>query len=184
MKRSYLIQRLKKPYKLEGDGLFAKLGQNPFAFRGGMKNGGLSKEAMNIFNEIFRFDYMGAAEYEWGEVPKAFQMIVEQIKDLVPFQIEVKAKVRNGKTGKGTVYVLCNKEYKDEVTRRIKYYAEKGKTAFGQYEADEPVTRDNVLLAETLVGEEWADCCGWLELSNGYMFFTDKEMFEMTRVLF
>jgi hypothetical protein len=72
----YLVQRLQRPYKGKEGGLI-KDDPNIFSFGGGFKNGGLSKQAMDIFKELFRFDYMGAAEFEFGAVPKAFQAIAQ-----------------------------------------------------------------------------------------------------------
>jgi hypothetical protein len=40
-----------------------------------------------------------------------------------------------------------------------------------------------VLLDAALAGED-ERTCGWLELDNGFMFFTDKEMFDKAVVLF
>ncbi len=57
MRDSWLIQRLKPAYP----GLVQLWVDNPFAFGGGLRNGGLSGEAMNLLRGIFSFDYMGAA---------------------------------------------------------------------------------------------------------------------------
>ena len=51
MDRSWLIQRLNKPREYEGK---LKGLENAFSFGGGLVNGGLSKEAMELLN----FDYM------------------------------------------------------------------------------------------------------------------------------
>ena len=69
---THLVQRLKKP--------FMKLGmaiRNSFAFGGGFKDGGLNPEAAALLGEIFSFDYMGAAEYEFGAVADAFKTIAK-----------------------------------------------------------------------------------------------------------
>lgn len=76
--RTWLVQRLQRARVLQ-DGVETPLGRlgNAFAFGGGLINGGLSREAMAAFHGIFRFDYMGAAEYEFGDVPKAFAALAE-----------------------------------------------------------------------------------------------------------
>lgn len=75
--RTWLVQRLVKPFpKQHTDTPLGRLA-NAFSFGGGMVNGGMSKEAMAAISEIFRFDYMGAAEYEFGDVPKAFAALAE-----------------------------------------------------------------------------------------------------------
>lgn len=68
---SYLIQRLQTPQD------YGKFKDNPFNFGGGLKNGGLSEDAMKLLRPIFSFDYMGAAEYEFGEVPRAMQKVAK-----------------------------------------------------------------------------------------------------------
>ena len=69
MKRTYLIQRLEKPRTLKIAGV--ELKDNPFSFGGGLRNGGLSKDATDLLRPLFSFDYMGAAEFEFGAVPEA-----------------------------------------------------------------------------------------------------------------
>lgn len=56
MKDSYLIQRLQKTVHSSNE-LLNTLGE-ALAFGGGKKNGGLSKEAMNLLRPIFSFDYI------------------------------------------------------------------------------------------------------------------------------
>lgn len=75
MKESYLIQRLKKPFKIEDK---LKNLQNMFSFGGGLTNGGLSKEAVSLIRNIFSFDYMGSSEFEWGAVPEAMKKIAQE----------------------------------------------------------------------------------------------------------
>lgn len=58
LKQTYLVQRLNRPT----NGY-----DNPFSFGGGLKNGGLSEDAMKLLRPIFSFDYMGSAEFEFGE---------------------------------------------------------------------------------------------------------------------
>ena len=90
MERSWLVQRLGKPYKR---GLLGGK-DNPFSFGGGFKNGGLSDEAMDLIRGIWSFDYMGAAEYEFGAVPAALNTIAQAAvaKNLATFTITVPLK--------------------------------------------------------------------------------------------
>jgi hypothetical protein len=67
---SYLIQRLEEPW-----GGMAQFKDNPFSFGGGLRNGGLSQEAMDLIRGIWSFDYMGSAEFEFGAVPEALNAI-------------------------------------------------------------------------------------------------------------
>jgi hypothetical protein len=91
IERPWLIQRLQKPWKIAEDAnpLFKAMvagAAGPFSFGGGYVNGGLSKEANKILGEIFQFDYMGSAEFEFGEVPKALGRIAKDVKDFTAFE--------------------------------------------------------------------------------------------------
>ena len=77
MEKSRLIQILLKPYKTGG---ILDNSDNPFAFGGGLKNGGLTDEAMDIIRDIFRFEYMGFAEFEFGKVQEILnKMVINQL---------------------------------------------------------------------------------------------------------
>ncbi len=174
MNDSYLIQRLKRPFKNK------HVLDNPFAFGGGLKNGGLSENAMKILRDIFQFDYMGSAEFEFGAVPETLQVIAKTIKDYVAFTIpKVNYKHQDYLedkyyTGMRPVYVICNKDWQEEVTKRIKA------KALGDYNKSKHNfrTKEVVRLGGSLAGSKYdRDIAGWLELSNGYFFFTDKDMF-------
>ena len=68
MKRTYLIQRLKKSQaeKFKKRGLMG----NPFG--GGID---LNREAYNALAQFISFDYMGSAEFEFGALPEAISSI-------------------------------------------------------------------------------------------------------------
>mgnify|MGYP006283653309 CR=1 FL=1 len=176
MKQSYLVQRLRDPHPGHE--------KNLFTFGGGLKNGGLSDEAMDLIKGIFSFDYMGAAEFEFGALPKALNSIADNIKDYTTWSATIKAK--SGKSEKkGLVYVISKKDWKPEILRRLKAWAK-------EFSREYP-TKEAVMLNTAITktygygGKEIAEFMltkGWIELDNGYMFFTDKEMFEKTKKLF
>lgn len=185
MEKSWLIQRLEKP--LSGGLLGGRVKDNPFNFGGGYKNGGLSDEAMGLIRDIWSFDYMGAAEYEFGAVPESLRKVAVAAgqKELVPFTITVALKdvprhwLDKGTEvpeGEATIYVLCQKEHKKEVGKRVLGWA-LGKG---------PDIRDDTQITSALrPRDEWdTRKVGWLELDNGFLFFTDKEMWEKTCELF
>lgn len=162
MENSYLIQRLDPPLK----------GKNPFAFGGGLKNGGLSDQASELLKPIFSFDYMGSAEFEFGAVAKAFQRFAENQKNLVSNKIGVET--RHGI--KATVYYMCIVDEEEEIKERIRSFA-----------FDEHVlrTKERVMLQEAIDGNnKHCQTKGWLEINNGYIFFIDKNMWEQTSNLF
>lgn len=175
MKDSYLIQRLRKPYGKD----------NPFSFGGGLRNGGLSEEAMDLLRGVFSFDYMGAAEFEFGAVPKALQLMAKNAENYTAFSFtfplsKVQQSWRDKSTdkpeGSAEIFVICNKDDVKEVTTRIKQYAS---GTGGRL-------KETTLLSNTLRPDgDWdPGMLGWLELDNGFFFFTDKEMWEKTAELF
>ncbi len=168
MDRSWLIQRLNKPYKVEND--MTKLA-NAFSFGGGLVNGGLSKEAMALLSPLFTFDYMGSAEFEFGVVPETLSKIFKNRKQYVDFTMAVKYKfkewkTKETKTGTHDVFIICNKEDKDEVVERISKFAKES-----YHDTKEVISFDSAL-ADAKYKER---LIGWLELDNGYMFFKDRE---------
>ncbi len=185
MKRSWLIQRLKKPYRK--DGIFGGK-DNPFSFGGGLRNGGLSDEAMDLLREVFSFDYMGAAEFEFGAVPKALQAMAKDANDYLPttlsFPLNKVAKGWRDKstedpTGEALIYVICRKGEVQEVHNRIKGWA------FKPYDSKNHL-KETTMLSQTLRPDsDWSpEIAGWLELDNGFFFFLDREMWEKTAELF
>ena len=170
MNRTYLIQRLNKPYEVENN--MTKLA-NAFSFGGGLVNGGLSKEAMALLSPLFTFDYMGSAEFEFGSVAETLAKIFENRKQYVEFTMAIKYKHKEGwgkdsKTVTGThdVFIICNKEDKDEVVERISKFAK-------NFTND---TKEVILLDSALAEKSHKErLIGWLELDNGYMFFKDQE---------
>lgn len=182
LRRSWLVQRLEKP---RSGGIFGK--DNPFAFGGGLRNGGLSDEAMDVLRDVFSFDYMGAAEFEFGAVPKALQRIAQNASSLAAASFEVPlSQVAKGwsrkaekaaPTGQATVYILAPADEVDEVERRVRQWAAEG------YRAE---LKESTRIDETLrPTEEWhGDKVGWLELDNGFFFFTDREMWQRTAAIF
>ena len=155
---TYLIQRLLKPEPFN----------NPFSFGGGLKNGGLSEDAMKLLQGIFSFDYMGAAEFEFGAIPQTFRFLAGEasLHNLVCGELKLKENE--------VAYYLCPTSYESEVIERIK------------------MLRDNKLQLHEWCGLDTyftdkkygSRYLGWLEIDNGYMFFADKEMWQKTCALF
>jgi hypothetical protein len=177
MKGSWLIQRLKAP-----TGYI-----NPFAFGGGKRNGGLSDDAVDLVKDIFSFDYMGSAEFEFGALPESLQRIAKDsdkyAKGVVSVPLREVAVPRHtsiltdpevGDTK--NVYIICRKDDTDEVVRRILGWAKDG---VGEFK-EQPH-----LSASLRPGRDWdTETCGWLELDNDFFFFTDEGMWEKTAALF
>ena len=168
MKQSYLIQRLKKP-----------TGANPFSFGGGLKNGGINQKAFDQLNKIFSFDYMGAAEFEFGALPETLQKINDHSSEFISGSTKVSWRMDDWKTkekssGKDEVYYICHKDHEEEVKKRIAIWAIGKKASYMNL-------KERVRLNESFKEDMFK---GWLEFDNGFFFFIDKKMWKNTIELF
>ena len=163
MDRPYLVQRLK------GSGR-----TTPFDFGGGYLNGGINKDAMKEISQVFTFDYMGAAEFEWGAVPTALQKILDR-KDMISYELDTK---------QGKIYVIAPSEIKEDLNEWLKSYAKKEQWG----ETKESVRLDRSL--QQLKDGEEPRIKGWLKIEDDryceepFMFFVDENMFNGTKKLF
>ncbi len=181
MERSRLIQRLKRPYDLKDDNPLKKI-SNAFAFGGGLKNGGLTPEGAEILAAVCTFDYMGAAEYEWGAVPEALAKIGDlRVKEELA-SVKIHLSLKDAASSK-TIHIWCKASDVPEVSTRIGEWAKKEPG----YPSE---NRDMIGLARTLSDiegtsdEPHQEVCGWLELNNGFLFTTDDKMAERFDILF
>jgi len=167
LESSWLIQRLNKPHNIiiEGEAV-----DNPFSFGGGYINGGLLDKAMELIRPIFSFDYMGAAEFEFGAVPEFFQNVVNNIKSYSSWSLEI---------NNTPVYVIGQKELKEQITERIKEISKEGKIYTKEF-----VGLEEACGLDKRYSKEDCRFIGWLELDNNFLFFVDKDAFEKTKKLF
>lgn len=159
---SYLIQRLCKPMNHE---ILAET----FAFGGGLKNGGLSEDAMKLLRPIFSFDYMGSAEFEFGAIPETFRRIATHIKEYSTWEININKK---------PVYVIGASKFKGNIDETI------NKVSKNKIHLKEYAGLDHALDLDKYSKNRECRYIGWLELDNGFMFFIDKTTFEQTAELF
>jgi hypothetical protein len=104
---------------------------------------------------------MGAAEFEYGAVPEAVAKMYETPKMFESGKID-ELKI--------PVYVMAPKGHMKEVKKRIVAWSKEGCTRG---------TKENVCLYYSLEPEkDPIKICGWIELNNPFMFFTDKKMYE------
>jgi len=187
---SYLVQRLKDPPKSD---LHAKIEQ---AFGGSI---GMSPEGLKLLRDVFSFDYMGAAEYEFGAIPKCLKTLVADADQLVATPMTVLAKdiepnwnrkhparTKAGKLAKKqpvhppvadrVVYLLCRKEHLQGAQESIvKLAGHKARTKMGSH----------FQAVLDPIGEEYTlETKGWLELDNGFLFFIDRDMWRKSTLLF
>ncbi|MDP3640114.1 MAG: hypothetical protein Q8R53_02840 [Nanoarchaeota archaeon] len=151
MEPSYLIQRLRKP----------RGSVNPFSFGAGGPYGGFTPEALVICNTVWSFDYMGAAQFEHGAVPKALERIVQ-------YAHRGQAITQAICLDEQVAYSLCKQGTEQEVAQRItQMYTDERALHLLEYCG----------LQDSLKSKN-PDIVGWLELENAYMFFIDENMFQ------
>ncbi len=175
--KTWLVQRLNAPV---GEGQMGALIEG-FSFGGGYRNGGLSKDAMALLRPIFSFDYMGAAEFEFGAVPKALGAMVErsavgkrhrsQVPGLATFEIMF---AHDGVTH--TLYAIADADATMEVAERVQSWL----LPYGE----RPDLKESPMLDRALAGDEWCRTRGWFELDNGFFVFLDREMWQQMAALF
>ncbi len=180
---SWLIQRLEIP---RGRAV------TPFTFGAG-GSGGLSKEAIDLVSPIFSFAYMGAAEYEFGSVPKALNTIAKYCGTGSGIAGELILDDEGRK-----VYYICSKEQQPYVEELISYlYSGKHDGAYRmrdwvglretlRYDSPDQLKLRKAYMTEneTFEAAKRHLPLGWLELNNGFFFFADREMFEKSCRLF
>ena len=168
MKYTNLVQILEAPKDYKS-----------LAFGGSSPTGGMSQENFDEMSKVFSFHYMGAAEFEFGALPEAVNKVLADKVDYVTGCTKAKWESENWETRKmkkgiGEVFYICHKDHVDEVISRIKTWA-KGKHVPPYH------TKERVRLDDAFAN----DCFkGWFEYDNGFLFFTDKEMFEGTKAIF
>lgn len=171
----YLVQRLERS-RTGGGGVFGGV-DNPFSFGGGLRNGGLSGDAMDLLRPLFSFAYMGAAEFEFGAVSEALSALAKNYSELVGFEVSVPlGKVipgwrdkRPALDGYGIVYVIAPKDIATDVSGSIIRMATNKK-----YQSKERVGLDQALRP---YDERDSETVGWLALGdNPFMFFTDADV--------
>ena len=150
MRRVFYVQRLLAPTQ----------GTNPFSFGAGLRNGGLTPEATTLLKDIFSFDYMGSAEFEFGALPKALEALSES-KSLIHFTV-----TKNNQP----LYVICPEDLKDDIKLWL-------------------TDCEYIELKEDLRFNK-PDVLGWIKIETDtickepFMFFKDEEMFTKTTKLF
>lgn len=182
MRRSYLIQRLNQPQRRH-TGPLAAFGE-AMAFGGGLPNGGLTADAMGLLREIFSFDYMGAAEFEFGAVPQALDGLAKDHRELTAREFSIDLATLAPRwdddskhEGTANVWLIARSHHADEAESRIRAWASEGYASR---------LKETTRLSECLSPsrEDYNRTDGWLELDNGFFFFTDRRMFEGVAALF
>ncbi|MDO8339871.1 MAG: hypothetical protein Q7T16_04410 [Candidatus Burarchaeum sp.] len=166
--------------------LVQRLGQDhEFPFGDGYVYDGLNEAGLALLKKLLSFDYMGSSAFEWGAVPKAFSKIAEHRDENAlicgEITVQISPNEEEEKKYEGKVFLpvpifyFCNKAHEAKVVKFIKEDFE-GKMRLQLHEP--------TYLRDTVANIENETARGWLEIDNGFMFFTDKEMFENMKKVF
>jgi hypothetical protein len=161
MRDPWLIQRLEDPRD-----------PTPFDFGGGFINGGLSPDVMEHLKKVFAFEYMGAAEFEFGAVPTALHTLAEyrQKEQIAGGFLEVDDHQK--------IYYMCPTEIEDAVDAWLRLAVNN----------EHPSTKERVGLNHALNGmfrtKGWLKIEGDNRCKHPFMFFIDETMFKNTLKLF
>jgi hypothetical protein len=176
----WLIQRLQRPRKSNGP-----LGDisRCFAFGGGLKDGGINKEAYELIEKLWRFDYMGSSEFEWGAVPAALKALYEYRKAMVldGFILRLTGpapelrdkrfpeypEASKTQTKTADLMVLCHKAHRTNVIDTLERLTE------SDY-CQEPRLKDPAHAWRCTFGQPQADVIGGLELDSGWIYLTTE----------
>lgn len=199
MQDPYLIQTLEAPAKSDWHHKAAMV------FGGGMLQ--IGDEAWKLLRHLCSFHYMGAAEFEFGAIPKCLSEIAKAADSLVAFSFIIKSK---------DVPLNYNQEHKIEMMRRAhnkmnRKMKEEGmktkrfrppldiniqdKTVYvlcrkGEESEAERIIRGvskNQYFLKRGAGfrealdpvQEWDKRkLGWLDMNNEFFFFIDEEMWQ------
>lgn len=175
MKDTKLVQRLCEPVRSKDN----KVSKVHRVFGGAMV--GLKEEAWDLLDPIFRIDYMGAAEFEFGAIPKTLGSLAED--SLVRGEMIVPANAIKSRMWRKnqvkpydrTVYYLCRAEHAEAIEQRIRDLA-----------SEKFRLKEISYVPEALnpADDREKKYIGWLELDNGFFFFVDKSAWVETCKLF
>lgn len=193
MDPAYLVQRVLRPRRPKGSHLDEHL--NPFTFGAGGPTGGMNEQGFKLISKVMEFDYMGAAEYEFGAMPECMTQIARQVEHLVQVQFDVPTdeiehgfrlkwelgRKRSDKSKQKlldawrvadqvTFYAVCHKQFSAAVEKDIR------EIASGKRETRDATRICNHAWREP-DSEPWSrEVVGWLALNSYYFFTVDKAM--------
>lgn len=149
----------------------------------------MTKEARQVLQAAFEFDYMGSAEFEFGAVPEALEKIYDKREAFVVGEVEIptsKIKIDEWekkhysltKDKKKTIYIWACPEHLDYVKELV--------VSLATNERSNRLKERSMLRYQFLEEKDGYkdNLGGWLELDNGFFFFTDEKMFRNTLTVF
>jgi hypothetical protein len=174
-RESYLVQRLNRIYRpMEEPKEAWKLEADKFP-----------DSALESRQKIYDYDYMGAAEFEFGEIPRVLKALLKDASKLVTYQLSLPVfwepfgKTPNPPEQPKPIYLLCRKEVLEKVIERVAHLL---KTPYHKLYTKESLRVDEAFCNRDK--DRGPRGVGWLELNNGFYFFADKTVWRYTTKLF
>jgi hypothetical protein len=173
-KSTWLVQRLTQSFMLETI--------EPKGVWKLIKDGKVSEESMKLRAQIHSYDYMGSAEFEYGAIPEVVKSLI--VSKLIAFSFDTKVtwQLYNADCGtmtrEHTIYVLCRDGQEEDVEKRIKELVSDKERDFNLKES---MRLGNGF--EKQKDGKPSRLVGWLEIDNGFYFFSDKKTWQcMTKL--
>lgn len=185
-KDTWLLQRLQKPLVDEGkiDAVAAA-----FCFGGG--GSGLSEEAWALISHIFHFEYMGAAEYEFGAAAKCLHAMGARAEEMEILLVEV-PRSKLGLSRRRKYPTPQGVELPPEPTEPLTFYVV-GPADIEKYAealilnlaSDKQRLKEGARFTSAVdpIGE-YDSTVGWLDFNKNFMITVDKIMAEKFYKLF
>ena len=152
------------------------------AFGAGGRTGGMDEVVLDRWLEVWDFEYMGASEYEHGASGAALERIATGMSigtyDAWSFPLTLRANKRLGlEAGDSPVaiYAIGRMAHRVSIERTITDWANWPNREFIQLKG--PALVSQVLRCDGDPNDGRADTRGWLELTNGFLFFADEQMY-------
>jgi hypothetical protein len=123
---------------------------------------------LKALKDLIPLDYMGSAEFEWGEVPKLLRAVSQQRTHFSPFkaQLTVRSSAVPKPSKKVTLVGWCRPQHRQELARFLSDQAA-GKDS--EYHIQE-----RTCLQENCL-DEFPAITGWLSLDNGWFVSQNAE---------
>ncbi len=136
-------------------------------------------------DNIHGYDYMGSSEFEWGAVPLAMKGLVRDAKNLITYELQLPVYWEpfldsEPLPPKETqpVYLLCRKDDLEEVVGRVGMFL---RTPYNRLMLKESLMLEDAYSIRE--GYKEPRLVGWLELNNGYYFFSNRTVWRyMTKL--
>ncbi len=103
------------------------------------------------FDDLYRCDYMGSSEFEWGRLPRSLQEIVKVLDSMVMVRVTPKVAARDSRL----LYAICHQDQVADLLRVVPDLVKDKATLWGTL--TEPTFIKQTLAGETPSYDAWWD---------------------------